>query len=272
LTVASEQTILPTQATLYRCIEMKTVSNPQLHAKTLVTCHVANTETLSSGVRKVTLHPPADALISFIPGQYLELVLKDNMRYAFSIANTSKAGALIELYVLLKDKGDDTCALDKAFQKNNQLLIELPMGECVLQQPLSNIPLILLAGGTGISQLKSILEYCIDLQAKRPIYVYWGARKKEDLFLHDLALEWDQTHDNIHYIPVLSDAKTDDTWTGRQGMVHKEILKDFESLANIDVVACGSPAMVYAAYDDFLLQGMAPEKMISDVFAYAPRD
>jgi CDP-4-dehydro-6-deoxyglucose reductase len=59
-------------------------------------------------------------------------------------------------------------------------------------------------------------------------------------------------------------------WQGRSGFVHKAVLDDFPSLKNVTVYACGSPSMIHAVLDDFVLHGLDENDFYSDVLDYVP--
>ena len=97
--------------------------------------------------------------------------------------------------------------------------------------------------------------------------LYWGVRTKADLYLADLAEQWQQQHANFTFIPVLSDALPEDNWKGRTGFVHEAVLQDFPTLKNHQIYACGAPVMVKAAYQDFTtLRNLPRDGFFSDVF------
>jgi CDP-4-dehydro-6-deoxyglucose reductase len=116
-----------------------------------------------------------------------------------------------------------------------------------------------------------MLEECFTHGLRHPVALYWGGRRPQDIYLHELAENWARSHPLFSYNPVVSEAQATDHWHGRTGLVHQAVLADIDSLAAWRIVVGGSPAMVYAIFDDFVAAGMAPEQMISDVFDYAPR-
>ena len=97
--------------------------------------------------------------------------------------------------------------------------------------------------------------------------LYWGGRVKADLYLMNLANQWQQQYSNFKFIPVLSEPSPMDNWMGRTGLVHQAVMQDYPSLAHQQVYACGSPLMVKAAYQDFTSQNQLPkDAFFSDVF------
>ena len=99
--------------------------------------------------------------------------------------------------------------------------------------------------------------------------LYWGGRRRTDLYLNDLPEQWARDH-GIGYVPVLSEARPEDQWTGRTGFVHRAVMEDFPDLSGHQVYACGVPLMVEAAHKDFTMLCKLPEdEFYSDAFTPA---
>ena len=103
------------------------------------------------------------------------------------------------------------------------------------------------------------------------MWLYWGVRQRQDLYLLDLAERWQREYANFHLVPVLSHATPEDAWTGRTGLVHEAILADYPDLAGHRIYACGSVKMVEAAQPAFAKHGLSSDDCFSDAFKLAPR-
>jgi len=69
---------------------------------------------------------------------------------------------------------------------------------------------------------------------------------------------------------VLSEARPEDQWSGREGFVHRAVMEDFPDLSAFQVYACGAPVMVDAARSDFTHHcGLAPTDFFADSFVTA---
>jgi CDP-4-dehydro-6-deoxyglucose reductase len=72
---------------------------------------------------------------------------------------------------------------------------------------------------------------------------------------------------SVRYIPVLSEAKPEDAWTGRTGFVHHAVMADLPSLTQHEVYACGAPIMVESAQRDFVACcGLPEDAFFADSF------
>ena len=145
--------------------------------------------------------------------------------------------------------------------------VELPFGDTHLAE-LPDGPLVLIAAGTGMAQMHSLLEHCRVRGFEYPVHLYWGVRRPEDFYTIEEWAQWQQLP-NLFLHKVVSDLCG---WDGRCGLLHEAVCEDIDDLSRIHVYASGSPAMVYATLDALVNAGMDAHQMRADVFAYAPRD
>ena len=220
-------------------------------------------------VMLVELKLPASERLQFLAGQYIEILLKDGLRRAFSLANAPHDDSCLQLHVRLIPGGKFTEHVFNGLKERDLLRINGPHGGFFLRED-SEKPMLLIAGGTGFAPIKAIVEHAIAEKSQRTITLYWGGRGTADLYLLNLAEQWPQTHPNIRFIPVLSDSPESAKWLGRTGLVHKAAKQDFPDLSAHQVYVCGSPAMVAAARRDFVGQCHLPEnEFFADSFEFA---
>ena len=101
--------------------------------------------------------------------------------------------------------------------------------------------------------------------------LYWGVRRRIDLYLAGLVEQWAREHASFTFVPVLSEPRPEDGWTGRTGFVHEAILADYPDLSAHQVYACGSVQMVEAAHPAFVKHGISSNDCFSDAFHLAPQ-
>jgi NAD(P)H-flavin reductase len=161
-----------------------------------------------------------------------------------------------------------TTQVFERMRTGDTLHLEGPFGDFVLRQP--NVkPLIFVAGATGFAPVKSLLEQAFRDHLNQPLHFYWGVRRPQDFYLRALPEGWAREHPNFHFVPVVSEPRAGDGWSGRTGLVHEAILRDFPDLSGHLVYACGSVKMVQAARPAFLQQGLADDACFSDAFTPA---
>jgi len=229
------------------------------------TAQVESLERLAPDVMLVGLRLPPGRSIEFEAGQYINILLDDGDRRSYSFASGPRKTDLVQLHVRRMPGGKFTTHVFERMQPGDRLRFEGPSGSFVLREP-SDRPLIFVAGATGFAPVKSLLEHAFETGIQRPLYFYWGARKREDLYMADLPERWQREHPNFRFVPVLSEPGPEDEWHGRTGLVHEAILADFPDLSGYYVYACGSVKMLEAARPAMLAQGLADEACFSDAF------
>ena len=238
-----------------KVIKMKTVS-----------CQIVSLTSLTSHVYKVLLKPSDK--VDFIAGQYLNFVMSDEDKRPFSIASSPNS-ELIELQIgafVADSYPMQVIDRIKASQENGEAItIEIPLGHAQLRTE-SERPLLLLAGGTGFSYIKSMFEYLAEQKSQRQVIVYWGLREQSAVY------ELDKTAKTIaklpygSFIPVVENAEAN--WQGKTGLVHQAVMQDIANLAAYDIYLAGRFEMVGAIRSDFLEHGAVLEQMYADAFAY----
>lgn len=230
---------------------------------------VVGLEKLTHDVMRVMLKLPEGQSIPFKAGQYINILLDDGQRRAFSFANPPHQPDRIELQIRLVPGGRFTTHVFEGLKEGDELRFDGPLGDFTLRE--SERPIVFVAGATGFAPVKSMVEDAFHRGLKRPIYLYWGVRRLADLYLPELPARWDAEHDNFHFIPVLSEPAAEDNWSGRTGLVHEAILADFPDLAGKEIYACGSVKMVEAIFPSLKQQGAEEGMCFSDAFTVSAR-
>ncbi|MGB5734126.1 MAG: CDP-6-deoxy-delta-3,4-glucoseen reductase [Thiohalocapsa sp.] len=254
---------VPTSDLLLRVSELETTA--EIAVRNLP-CRIAEKRMLNHDVIRLRLKLPDGQRLQFLAGQYLEFILADGRKRAFSMASAPHDDELIELHVRRVPGGEFTDFVFDEMQEKAILRIQGPLGSFVLREA-SQRPMIFIGGGTGFAPVKGLLEHAFHLGIERPMTLYWGVRSRRDLYLAELPEQWAAEHANFTYVPVLSEPDAD--WDGRQGFVHQAVLEDHPEIAGYDVYMSGPPIMVEAGRGAFEARGLSMDHMFSDAFEWA---
>ncbi|MFO1220313.1 MAG: CDP-6-deoxy-delta-3,4-glucoseen reductase [Burkholderiaceae bacterium] len=232
-------------------------------------CRVMQIERPAPDVAVLKLQLPANQAFRFRAGQYVEFILRDGARRSYSMANAPHdlgTPPSIELHIRHMPGGKFTDHVFGAMKDKEILRMEGPYGSFMLRED-SSKPIVLLASGTGFAPIKALIEHMRHLDMRRPTVLYWGARVKADLYMHHWAEQVAAAWPMLRYVPVLSEARPEDRWSGRTGFVHRAVMADLPDLSGHQVYACGVPIMVDSARRDFVAQCRLPEdEFIADAF------
>lgn len=248
-------------------IEARTVPGAGEFAVQKMPCRVSSLTRPAPDVAILKLQLPANTVLRYHAGQYIEFILRDGARRSYSMANAPHRTAEgLELHLRHLPGGKFTDHVFGAMKEKEILRMEGPFGSFYLREE-SDAPIVLLASGTGFAPIKAIVEHMQHQGIARDAVLYWGCRSKADLYLHGWALEAATAMPNLRYVPVLSEPKPEDHWDGRTGFVHEAVMADLPDLSGHQVYACGAPVMVDAAQRDFTARcGLPAEQFFADSF------
>ena len=229
---------------------------------TKIDCQVESLEALTATVNNVKLKPAVDVM--FQPGQYLEILLTDKDRRAYSIANAPDNLGVIELHI--GTPADDAKALEvMAALNTGQVTISPPQGKAFYRAD-SDAPMILVAGGTGYSYIRSIVQAALNRQPQRPIQLFWGTRTLVDMYEFQHLSELDKQHSNLTFYPVVENPPSD--WQGDTGWVHQAVLDKVSDFSDFHVYVAGRFEMAGLIRDEFTPRGLKAENLFGDAYAF----
>jgi len=227
---------------------------------------VAKIDKVADDVVIVSLQLPANERLQYLAGQYIEFILRDGKRRSYSMANAPHKDEHLTLHIRHMPGGLFTDQVFTTLKERDILRLEGPLGTFFLRED-SDKPMVLLASGTGFAPIKALVEQCIHTGSQRPITLYWGGRRPQDLYMMALCEEWAATLPNFKFVPVISNAQPEDQWRGRGGFVHQAVIDDFPDLSAYQVYACGAPIVVESAQRDFVALSRLPaEEFYADSF------
>lgn len=234
-------------------------SEPARHQATVV-----QVQPLGDGVVHLELAVPEEAGLLYRAGQYVNVHLPDGSHRSFSMASRPHPTRL-DFHIRRIPGGRFTSEQAPRLAPGDRLSLELPLGEFGYHAD-DYRPLIMVATGTGLAPIKSMLEALMEDPDCPPVALYWGARTEADLYLHDEIAAWGERLCDFRYVPVLSRAGAG--WSGRRGHVQQAVLEDHEDLSEHAIYLCGSPAMIADAKSDFAARGASLDHVYADGFTF----
>jgi CDP-4-dehydro-6-deoxyglucose reductase len=237
-------------------------------APAVVEARVIEVSSLGPDVRRLAIALPEHLALRFNPGQYMNVVLDNGSRRSFSMASARLDDAnpcALDFHIKRVPGGHFTDHLLSGLRAGDRLDVELPLGSFRFHAE-DYRPLVMVATGTGLAPVKSIIESLMDDPDCPPVSLYWGARIEADLYLHDEIQQWGARLYEFQYVPVLS--QPDSGWSGRQGYVQHAVCEDFADLSEHALYLCGSPAMIDDARRHFLRNGASIDHLYADSFTF----
>ncbi|MCW2997949.1 MAG: Methane monooxygenase component [Solirubrobacterales bacterium] len=237
---------------------------------------VSAIEPLTDDIVRLTLTVTAPEDFGFTPGQYVDLWLPGSedgsVRRSFSMSNVGGDGTLqliIRRYPGGRFSGLLDPGADDGLAVGDELGFTGPYGTMHLRA--GDGPVLLVAGGSGIGPVLSLLRELADAGSPRQVRFFYGARRQADLPLLDEIRELGARLADFAFVPVLSD----EAWDGACGLVHEaavQAVADGELVAPF-VCTCGPPPMIDALVEVLTGRYDVPEADITfDRFTTAAGD
>jgi CDP-4-dehydro-6-deoxyglucose reductase, E3 len=257
-------------------LESKQVTSADAFPIKKMPSRVMALEKLSPDVMQVKLQLPANDVVQYHAGQYIEFILRDGSRRAYSMANApshlmvtlpgaAAPAPVIELHIRHMPGGKFTDHVFGAMKEKEIQRVEGPFGSFYLRE--SDKPIVMLASGTGFAPIKALIEHMQFKGISRETVLYWGGRRPQDLYMDAWVKERCAEMPHLKYVPVVSDALPEDAWTGRTGFVHQAAVDDLPNMAGYQVYACGAPIVVESAQADFVGKcGLLLDEFYADSF------
>ena len=202
-----------------------------------------------------------DKPMQFQAGQYVNLTVGELDARAFSLANSPSTGDLIELNIKQVPGGQITGYVHNDLKVGEHVKVVGPYGRFFTRKS-AQLPLIFMAGGSGLSSPKSMIAELLEDDCTLPITLVYGARTRDELYDHDLFVQWTQKYPNFTYVPALSAVEEGDAWDGFRGFVHDAAKTQFDNdFRGHKAYLCGPPLMIESCIST-LMQGRLFERDI----------
>ena len=217
---------------------------------------------LTEQIHRVRLSPIEGDVFEFKGGQYLFLHLPDGKKIPLSIASAPEQKNYIELHIRSMHAESLAAEMLNLFQTADVLEIDAPHGNCTLRD--GSNPVIIIAGGTGFSPMKSLLESAFIGAAGREFSLYLGAHTKEEIYQSPIIEGWQTNQVTFKYTPVVFES--DQSWNGASGYPHEVAIVDYDDrLPECDIFISGSEPMVMNVYKALTEKGVPPDQIYSDI-------
>lgn len=249
-------------------VEAREVAFSQEIEIKLLPCRVVGLIPIAHDVMELKLKLPQNQRFNYLPGQYIDLLMRDGRRRSFSIANPPGEEGILELHVRRVPDGYFTNYVFDGLRERDLLRFQGPMGTFFLRDEAADTPLIFVAGGTGLAPIKAILEHAFAEDVRRPMHLFWGVRSVRDLYMRDLVESW-RRHDNFQFTPVLSEPVAGDDWDGETGWVHDSVTRYHPDLSPYQLYASGPPPMIEAMKKSFVAHGLPEDQLFYDSFEFS---
>ncbi len=232
-----------------------------LHPSRVMRCRVERIEQLTHDIREVGLAIGSGGPFTFSAGQYAQLEFAPGLSRHYSMANTP-GDPRLSFHIRRLPGGRTSGFVAEHLRVDDEVKVSGPLGVSYLRDG-HHGPMLLVAGGSGLAPIESILRTRLSRNGDARVRLYFGARAERDIYHQGLLEELASGHAGFSYQLVLSEGAGSRL---RQGLVHESVAEDFADFTGYKVYLAGPPPMVEAASEMLLARGLAQRDIHADAF------
>lgn len=206
-----------------------------------------------------------DRDLAFNAGQYLRFTVPGaGVDRTYSMASPPSAPRELEFHIRRVPAGVATHGwMFTSLAVGDRLRLSGPYGRFVLRTGRVE-PAVLIAGGTGLAPIKSMILDALERGYAGHLTLYQGARTRDWLYDVDLFRGLEREHpDRFTYRPCLSEEHADGF---AAGLVTDVLSSDREALHGHVGYVCGPPPMVDAALKTLMRMRLFPRDIYREGF------
>ncbi len=208
-------------------------------------------------------------------GQFLALKFPgiDKPRpYSLARAPEAERPGEHTFFIRLVPGGEVSGWLAAGDRTGERLEISGPLGAFGLDD--SSVPMICIAGGSGMSAIKGLIEHACNRQVERDCTFIYGAREQRDLYCREdieaIQSSWHAAY-RFEFVQVLSEEPMGTDWNGARGLVTEHVKQAYLDSARIDpshckAYFCGPPPMIEAGAAVLTEAGVSEDDIFRDIF------
>jgi Na+-transporting NADH:ubiquinone oxidoreductase subunit F len=222
-------------------------------------------------MRELDLELAHGAVMPFVAGQYVQLLIPGTERdvqplyRAYSITSSPRRPGLLSLLVGRVEGGACSTYVFERLRAGDTITVNGPFGDFHLRD--GNGPALLVAGGSGIAPMRSILIDAEERGIARPLTLFFVARQRQDLVWREDMESRARRNPGFTFIPVLSHPTAADAWTGERGGMASVLARLLPRLGAQEAYLCGGPGMIDTSIAALRSRGLPDELIFFDKFS-----
>jgi predicted ferric reductase len=205
---------------------------------------VSNVEPAGKDVYSIDVQPCDGQILDHIPGQFAFItpvsVNVPKEEHPFTISSTPSRPDTLQF--VIRSLGDWTSKISR-LKAGETMFIDGPYGLFSHMISSERDPIIMIAGGIGITPMLSMLRYMADVDDSRRILLIWSNRTKEHIVFPEEFKALEQRLQHFHIIHLITRDSEGKNQIGRLDQNRLErLLKGWRRTSNIFI--CGPLEMM----------------------------
>jgi len=221
--------------------------------------------------RTKTLALSLPAWVAHRPGQHYDVRLTAPDGYqaqrSYSIASEPERTGEIDLTVERLAEGEVSTYLHDVLAPGDRIEVRGPIGGYFVWEASLGGPLLLVAGGSGVVPLMSMVRHRRAAGSNVPTHLLYSSRTPEDVIYADELRGLQQSEDGLRVIQTFTRTQPPN-WTGYARRIDAAMLKEVAAPLGRRAQAfiCGPTLLVEAAADGLVEAGLSPERIKTERF------
>jgi ferredoxin-NADP reductase len=216
---------------------------------------------------RIALREPAE--IRFRPGQTIRLKIptpagQKELFRMYSLANPPQDSCAVELCVRRVPGGVGTGWIFNQLAVGDEVCFFGPYGRFGLSD--SSMPMVWVAGGSGISPFWSMLRYMKECGMSRKCRLFLGAATQEHLPLLDEMRRFEKQCSWFQFTPAVAQPDGTVPWDGHVGLLPEVIDKEVGHGTGMEAYLCGPPALIESSLGVLASKGIQSDRIFMDKF------
>ncbi len=207
---------------------------------------------------------------SFRPGQHYRVRLTAPDGYqaqrSYSIASSPERSGVIDLTIELVQGGEVSPYFHEVVRPQDEIELRGPIGGPFTWTRKLGGPLLLVAGGSGVVPLMSMLRHRHCAARDVPAVLLYSSRSFDDIIYRE-ELERLAVEENVHVLHTLTRSRAEG-WDGYSRRIDRPMLE--EALSRLDgaphAYVCGPTPLVEAVADELINLDLSPERIRTERF------
>ena len=223
----------------------------------MFTAELARNERVTAQIHHLRL--ALRAPLQFRAGQFVQLEVPGGTEMrAYSIASAPSETTHLDLYVQRRPEGRFSRLLDGALTAGASIRALGPLGQ--LRVRLSHRPIVMVAHGSGLAPMLSMLGDLADRSDRRPVRLFVRGRAASDLFALQRLEQIGARLPDYRFVPVISsDGRT----------LGEALTEHLEGRSDVDAYIGGSQRSIETTLPLLLERGLRRRNVHFDVFTAA---
>jgi ferredoxin-NADP reductase len=208
--------------------------------------------------------------VEFEPGQYFFVTLPDvghddekGLRRHFSVVTAPAERGVLGFATRMRDSAFKRTL--RELPTGTEVEVEEPKGSFVLPEDTAR-PLVLVAGGIGITVFRSMLHHIRDARLPYLVTLVFSNRNREAAAFLDELEAFEAELPDFRLVLTMTD---EPGWTGETRLLDAQVLRELlgDDIAGSTFLVAGPPAMAEAVHEALLEAGADDEHVHVDRFS-----